>query len=315
MTDAQRLADFINEQLERDDVPAPLAKLVCVQVVKGNRLGDEIRTITVPAPPVDPDTVERIAEKIVKLATDDAAQLGGTVQRYAVQAQFGGEEKARARLIFTCAGNADDPAAISTEGPDAEGLTGQAMRHAEFFAQLAAGGRTQQVKELQAELAQLRKENADLRSEQLRSLRITRELYLADADLEAKRRRSNAVNGAIERSLDRFSTFIPHAVNYFSMQKWGKVIFPDAAQGMAAAKLFVDSLRDGDIDKIAAAVGPEKAAELVKFATTISQMPDAGQAAASAAAAAAAELGGPYATRTTELDPQKLIAASNGVRQ
>lgn len=314
MTDAQRLADFIAEQLERDDVPAPLAKLVCVQVVKGNRLGDELRTITIPQPS-DPDGVERIAAKLVKLGTEDAEQLGGTVQRYAVQAVFGTEEKARARFVFTCAGGEMDADAITTEGADAEGLTAQAMRHTEFFAQLAASGRRDQVKELQQENATLRKENADLRAEQLRSLRIVRELYLADADLETKRRRANAVNGAIERSLDRFSTFIPHAVNYFSRQKWGKDIFPDAAQGMAAAKLFVDSLRDGDIDKIAAAVGPEKAAELVRFATSISQMPDAGQAAASAAAAAAAELGGPYAARTTELDGQKLLAASNGVRQ
>jgi len=313
MTDAARLTDFINEQLARDDVPERLTKIVCNQIVKGSRTGDELRTIALPDP-CDADQVERIAQKLITVVSEDAEQLGGTVQRYCLQAIFGSEEKARARIIFTFKGDGD-PGQIVTEGADGDGLVAQAMRHTEFFASLAASGRTQQVKELQTELASLRRENQELRAEQLRSLRITRELYLADAELEGKRRRSAAVNGAIERSLDRFSTFIPHAVNYFSMQKWGKVIFPDAAQGMAAAKLFVDSLKDGDIDKIASAVGPEKAAELVKFATTISQMPDAGAAAAGAAAAAAAELGGPYSARVGELDVGKLLAAPNGVRQ
>jgi hypothetical protein len=271
MSEVFRLTGFIDEQLERED--AKLTRIVCVQIVRGNRLGDELRTIAIPDAGADHEWAERTARKLVDTASAEAVELGTGVQRYAVQAWFGSEDKSRARFVFTCRGGEDEDA-ISTESPDAEGLTAAAMRHTEFFARLGFADRQALVKDLREEVAKLRAENEQLRAEQLKSIKAVRELFLADAERAAAERNEQFKHGLVTRSVERLEQFLPHAVNAWSEGALGRAVFPQAAMQMAEAKRIADSFTDDDVAKIRATLGDEKASAIVKFATTVSKMPE-----------------------------------------
>jgi hypothetical protein len=303
-SEREKLADFLTAQLEREDGSGRLVKIACVQIVKGNRLGDELRTITVPDDDKRAgDWADTTAAKILDVATEEAAKLGSGIQRYAVQAWFEGEDHSRARTIFTVAGAEEmGKGALELEGPDLEGQIGQQIRHNEFLQKLLFQANGQHNRELQEENSKLRRENEQLRAEQFKSIDRVRQILLADADRAAADRREAVKTRLIEGSVEKLELFLPHAVNAWSMGKYGKAVFPEAAMQMVTAKTFVDSITDAELKKIEQAIGPEKAALLVKFATSISKMPDE----AAAAAGAGRALGG-------ELLGQLETMASNGV--
>ena len=68
-TPGRKLADWIGEMLARGDAGGDtggrLVKLVCCHIVKGNKLGDELRMVAVPAE----TPVTRPVEDTVALAT------------------------------------------------------------------------------------------------------------------------------------------------------------------------------------------------------------------------------------------------------
>lgn len=274
MTDSSKLAAFIDEQNKRQDVDGGLRKLVCVQIVKGNRIGDEIRMISVPDDGADQDWIDETARKLVGAAQEEALTLGCGIQRYAVQAWFGKEERPRSRFVFTCAGADEDPDAIGTEGPDEAGIIAQTQRHQEITMQMATRSVLQQLADQRQEIASLRRENEQMRAERMRDLKIVRDLYLADAERASVERREAVKTRLIETSVERLETFIPHAVNAWARSKGGKDVFPEAAAQMVTAKKWVDSITDADLEKLKSVWGEQKAAELVMFATTISKLPD-----------------------------------------
>lgn len=283
-SEREKISEFIAAQLERDGEAARLVKIVCVQIVKSNRLGDELRTVSVPEDDKrDDDWPDLTAAKIFDAAAEEAAKLGTGLQRYAVQAWFEGEDRGRARMIFAVAGaDLSGKDALELEGPDLEGQIGQQIRHNEFLQQLLFRSNGQNNRELQEENSRLRKECADLRADQFRMLDKVRAIALADAERVATDRREAVKTRLLEGSVEKIELFLPHAINAWSMRKYGKTVFPDAAMQMVTAKTFVDSITDAELKKIETAIGPEKAALLVQFATSISKLPDDAKAAAGA---------------------------------
>lgn len=280
MTEARRLAGFLEETLKRDDVPGRLCKLVVAHVIGGNKIGAEIRGVTVPDS-VDEDWRTATASKIVEQAATEAVTLGTGVQRYAVLAFFEGDDKARGRHVFTCAG-ADEEESIGTEGPDETGLVAAAMRHTEFFAQLSARGQASQIRALLDENTMLRKENAEMRAERLKSIKAIEEIYSEQHRRAIETRMATAKAKMLEEAGDKVGLLLPLAINHMA----GRKVLPETSTDTLLLRSFADTISREQLEQLAGVFRGEQLAAFIKIMTTVSTpAPDAGQAQPAAAAA------------------------------
>ena len=266
-SEATKLVGFITEQLGREDVDGKkLARLVVAQIVRGNKLGDEIRTVTVPSDGASDEWLEQKAKQIVEHAVEEAVALGAGIQRYAVQAYFGTDDKPRGRHVVVCAGPEEDDA-IGSEGPDETGLVAMAMRQAQFFATLASKSTLYQLKNQGEEIEALREENETLRLERLKSFKIMEEIYGQQAEHAASVRRENAKAKIFEDSAEKLQLLIPLAINHMA----GKKLLPEHAGSLLLMKAWVDSINPDEFARLSAALGPEKMAAFVQLATSVSK--------------------------------------------
>lgn len=271
-TPGRKLADWIGEMLARGDAGGDtggrLVKLVCCHIVKGNKLGDELRMVAVPAEP-DEDWIAGAAQKITDQAGEEARTLGSGIQRYAVQAFFEGGDKPHGRHVFTMAG-ADELGAVGTEGPDPEGLVGQAMRHAEFYAQLNARGQVQQMQDLQQEITSLRRENAELRTDRVKSFKVMEEVYSLRAEREIALERERTKAKLLNDGAEKLSLLVPMALNHMA----GKKIFPESATQALMLKSLVESIDKTTFDKLATVLSGEQMALFFQLATSVAKPAD-----------------------------------------
>jgi hypothetical protein len=268
-TPGRKLADWIGEMLARGDAGGDtggrLVKLVCCHIVKGNKLGDELRMVAVPAEP-DEDWIAVAAQKITDQAGEEARTLGSGIQRYAVQAYFEGGEKPHGRHVFTMAG-ADELGSVGTEGPDAEGLTAQAMRHAEFYAQLNARAQVQQMADLQQEITGLRRENSELRADRVRNFKVMEEVYSLRAEREIATERERAKAKLFSDGAEKLGLLFPMALNHMA----GKKIFPESATQVLMLKSLVESIDKATFDKLAGVLSGEQMALFFQLATSVAK--------------------------------------------
>lgn len=276
MTEAQRLATWIEESSRRDDAPGRLAKLVVSHVVK-NRLGDELRAVKVPEA-LEDDWLRATAAKIIEHASGEAVTLGTEPQRYAVQAIFEGDDKPHGRLIFTCSGS-DDSKALTTDEPNADGLVSEAMRQTRFFAELASRQQVAQSRSMADEISALRQENAELRSERLKSFKVMEEVYGLQSERESQRRIDGAKAKAIEDGWQKLSLLVPLALNHWS----GKKLLPDGSTEILMLKSFAESISKDQMQQLGQVLDGAQIAQLIRVMTSISQ-PKADEAPANGAA-------------------------------
>lgn len=259
MTNARIIATWLEETGKRDDVPGRLRKLVVCHVIKGNKLGDEIRAVSVPETP-DEDWRDGVAAKIAEQANGEAQALGSGVQRYVVQALFEGDDKPHGRVIITVQGTDDDEGALDTEGPDAEGLVSQAQAQTRFFA--AAFGRSSvaQIRTLQEQVDKLTKENGELRTERLKSIRVLEELYTARHERELETLREGSKARALEGAADKLGLLIPVAINHIA----GRKLLPENSPERLIVQGLAQRLTPEKLQRLASS-GAFDESELVAF--------------------------------------------------
>jgi hypothetical protein len=271
MTEARRLSTFLAETLKRDDVPGRLRKLVVSHIIKGNKIGDEIRAVSIPAEAeADEDWQNATAAKIVEQAASEAVTLAAGVQRYAVQCFFEGDEKPHGRHVFTCQGPDEDEDQIGTEGPDETGLVAASQRHTEFFAQAFGRASIAQLKSLQEENASLRKENAEMRRERIDSFKVMESIY-SDQHKRALENRAAAVKGKLlEDSADKLSLMLPIAINHFA----GRKVLPETSTETLMLKSFAESITRDQLDQLVSIFKPEQSAIFIRMMTQVSKPAD-----------------------------------------
>lgn len=281
MTEARRLATFLAETLRRDDTPGRLRKLVVSHIIKGNKIGDEIRAVSIPVL-TDEDWQNATATKIVEQAASEAVTLGSGVQRYAVQTFFEGDDKAHGRHVFTCTGPEEDEDSIDSEGPDETGLVAASQRHTEFFARAFGSASIAQLRSLQEENASLRKENAEMRKERIESFRVMESIY-SEQHKRALENRAAAVKGKLlEDSADKLSLMLPIAINHFA----GRKVLPETSTETLMLKSFADSITREQFEALTTVFKPEQVAVFWRIMTEVSK-PAADAPASSSAGAAA----------------------------
>lgn len=260
MTDNARLVDrFIEETLARTDVPGRLRKLVVCHVIKGNKLGDEIRAVSVPET-TDEDWRAATSVKIAEQASAEAVALSSGIQRYAVLALFEGDDKPRGRTIITAAGSDVDDGALDTEGPDQQGLVTQAMAQTRFFAQAFGRSSVQQIHTLQTSVDKLTKENEELRAERSKFMKTWEEIQSARHERELELVREQGKQRIMQQTADKIALLIPVAINHMA----GRKLLPENAPERMLVQAFAQRLTPEKLQRLASS-GAFDEAELVAF--------------------------------------------------
>jgi hypothetical protein len=273
MTETQKVERFIADQLSPSDdgQPGQLAKLVVAHIIKGNKLGDEIRTVVIPEVQPSGEWISGIAGRLVERATQEALSLASGIQRYAVQAFFrvegAIEDRPRSRHVFVCQGSDEELDQIGTEGPDETGQIAQLQRHTEAAVKLALGHSIQTRRADQEEIARLRQENLELRQQQAADFKMMMEVYGMRREQLSEDRREAVKTKILEDGADKLALLLPIAINHLA----GKKVFPEDVASQMLTKAFCESLTKDDISRLGAVLAPEKVAALVNLALTISK--------------------------------------------
>jgi hypothetical protein len=272
MTEAQKIERFVVDQLSLEDgQPGQLARLIVAHVIKGNKLGDEIRTINLPEAQPSADWISQIAGRLVERATQEALALANGIQRYAIQAFFRVEgvieDRPRSRYVFVCQGSDVELDQVGTEGPDETGQIAQLQRHTEAAVKLALGHSIQTRRADQEEIARLRQENMELRQQQVADFKVMQEVYGMRREQLAEDRRESVKTKILEDGADKLALLLPIAINHLA----GKKVFPENVASQMLTKAFCESLTPDDLQKLGAVLAPEKVAALVNLALSISK--------------------------------------------
>lgn len=278
MTEARKVVEFLLETTKRDDVPGRLRKIVVAHIIKGNRLGDEIRAVTVPDEP-DEDWATTTATKIVDHAAGEAIALRSGVQRYAVQALFENDDKPHGRLVFTVSGPTEDDDKIDTEGPDETGLVSMSMAQTRFFAELHSRNSTYRERSLVEENQQLRRENADLRGEAQKRFKLMEDLASQKHQRDLELMREVGTQKRFDRGAETLELMVPFAVNHFT----GRKLLPETAPEALLIKSLADKITKDQFTQVAGVLGPELSATLWHLMSMVSKpAPEAAPATPSA---------------------------------
>ena len=210
--------------------------------------------------------------------------LASGIQRYAVMAYFGADEKPKGRHVFTCAGADETEGAIGTEGPDAEGLLAQMMRHTQFSFALATKTTHTSLQMLQHENSQLRGELERMRKERLDSFAVMEDVYSARHTRAAEDRRAELKAKIFEDSAEKVQALIPVALNHLA----GRKVFPEALANDMLLRSFVGSISSDDLMKMGSLLKPEQMAMLIQLGQSVARMKPEDPAAAGAGASAQA---------------------------
>jgi hypothetical protein len=277
-SDTYKLIEFVQAMLRRDDVAegSRLHKVVVSHIVRGNKIGDEILTITVPQDPPQ-EWIENKAAQVLEQAGSEAVTLGTGPQTYAIHAYFSGEEKSRGRHVFTVVGANEEEGTISTEGPDAEGLVALSMNMARDFAHLGTAGIKWQLKALLEENERLRQtlQRRDqaiegMQMERLKSIKVLEELQTMAVERDLRVRREQLKERILDQAADKFSVILPMVVNHLA----GKKIFPETAANTLALKSFGESLKKEDFGVLQRQLSPEQYGLLIQVLTSVSKTAD-----------------------------------------
>lgn len=257
MSEESKVSDFLLETTKRDDVPGRLRKLVVTQIINGNKLGEEIRAVTVPPEP-DEEWAQTTAKKIVEHAVQEAAALRSGIQRYAVRALFENDDKFHGRHVFTVAGPSEDDDSIDTQGPDEIGLVSQSMDLTKFFAKEFSRSSIYRERSLVEENHQLRKENADLRAEAVKRFKLMEDLSSQKHQRDLEVMRETGTQKRFDRGAETIELLVPFAVNHIT----GRKLLPETAPETLLIKSLADKMTREEFSQITAVLGPERGAAL-----------------------------------------------------
>lgn len=257
---------WLEETLKREDVPGRLRKLSVCHVVKGNKIGDEIRAVSVPDAP-DDDWLQSTASKIVEQASAEATTLRSGVQRYVVNALFEGDDRTHGRHVFSIDGAEDLEGALDTDGPDADGLVGQSQKLTMFFAKEFGRTSIQRERGLLEENQALRRECADLRADAAKRYKLMEDLSSRKHERDLEMAAELGKQKRLDRSIDTLEMMVPMAVNHFT----GRKLLPEHAPEALLLKQLAEKVTPEQFSQCAAVLGPELAATLFHLMSMVSK--------------------------------------------
>lgn len=203
-----------------------------------------------------PEEMNTAAEAIVDVALQDGLDAANGATKYLVTlvGHMG-------RVVFTLKFNEKGLDAFDEE-PDEMGLAGQAMRHAEAFAQemrlmvtevreMARDG-MQSMRQTNGDLLQ---DNRAMRATQVESLKIYGELVEAKGVRDLALRRAERDDGHKEKVLGMLGSAVPHVLSRFG------ITTPQDGPFGEVLSQFLSTLRKDQLDAIGAGQRPDMSNE------------------------------------------------------
>lgn len=273
-TSVRNLQTWLRECLfsivDGDDGTLRFARIVCRQLVRGNRRGEEVLTVEVPAKAGE-DWCDTAALDIHgKLATE-AATLGG-LQKYALYAYHSGDNEAHtSRFVIRLQNDEDDDGGdgLNSENPDKQGLVSQAMRHAEVYAKTMSGMVMSLMGSYQATISRQNSMIEKLLEEKMSGMETMQEMIEAKDERDVKMIQARAKAKGIEDLVGRLGVLLPAVANKVT----GKPIFPveDTSLMMMTRALITSIMADPErAEKILAMLPPEQGIALMNLYESIS---------------------------------------------
>jgi len=245
-TRVKDLAKWLRECLyliDDEEAGAKFSRVVCRQLVKGNKRGEEVFYMDVPKRAGD-DWADSAALEIYGKLQSETATLGG-LQRFALYAYHSGDYEAHtSRFSIRIQGidEDDDEDGLNSEGPDKQGLTSQAMRHAEVYAKLMSGSQASIISGYQTMIGRLSTMVESLLADKVASIETVQALMSDKEEREIRLMQARAKAKGVEGFVSRLGVLLPAVANKIA----GQPIFPvqDSSVTMMTRALFTSLAAD-----------------------------------------------------------------------
>jgi hypothetical protein len=278
-TTVKNMAKWLRECLylvPEEDGKARFARVVCSQLVKGNKRGEEAFSLDVPKKAGD-EWPDNAASEIYGKLQLETATLGG-LQKYVLYAfHTGDNERHTSRFVVKLQGIEDEEGEdLDSEGTGKDGQIAQQMRHSEASARIAAGMMSTMVTGFNSMIARqstmLERQAAmieTLKSDRIEGINTMRLLSDDAEEREIRLVQSRAKAKGVEKLVDRLGLLLPAAVNKIA----GRAILPDRDPAlMMMVKGLFTSLASNEekMKALAGIMGPEEAVAFMNILEEVS---------------------------------------------
>jgi hypothetical protein len=248
--------------------------VVCRQLVKGNKRGEEVFYVDVPKKAGE-DWADIAALDIYGRLQTETATLGG-LQKYALYSYHSGDfENHTGRFVIRLQGveDEDEDDGLNSENPDKVGLTSQAMRHAEAYSKTMAGMVLGMVSGYQAMITRQSTMIEKLMEEKIGNLDAIQELMNDKEERDVRLMTARAKARGMENLVGKLGILLPAAVNKIS----GKPIFPvqDSSVMMMLRGLVTSLAADEEkLKALAQILNPEQSVAFMNILEAVSARTD-----------------------------------------
>jgi hypothetical protein len=279
-TAVKNMAKWLREciyLISEDDSKARFSRIVCRQMVKGNKRGEEVFSMDV-SKKADDTWADNAASEIYGKLQLETATLGG-LQKYALYAYHTGDnENHSSRFVIRLQGvdDDDDGDDLNSEGPDKAGQISQNMRHTEAMAKIMAAMVPTLVTGFQTMITRqssiVDKQGAMIETligDKLAGIETMRALSDDAEEREIRLSAAKAKAKGIEQLVGRLGLLLPAVANKVS----GKPIFPvqDTAVMMMVKGLFTSLAADeSKLQALAQILAPEQSVAFMNILEEVS---------------------------------------------
>lgn len=208
---------------DESEEPPRFARVVCRQIVKGNKRGEEAFHVEVPKK-ADDQWSEVAAREIYGKLQMEVESLGG-LQRYALYAYHSHDfDNHTARFLMRIQGaqDEDEDGDMQTEGGDKAGMLSQAHRHTEAFARSMTSMVLGLTGTFQSTIARQGEIIDRLLEDKLANIDAIRDLMENKEEHEVKMVQAKAKAQGVQELVGKLGLLMPSVVNKLA----GKPVFP-----------------------------------------------------------------------------------------
>lgn len=282
-TAVNNLAKWLRECMylaDEEDSRARFARVVCHQLIKGNRRGEEVFHLDAPKK-LGEDWPDSAAMEIYGKLQLEVATLGG-LQKYALYAYHSGDnEMHSSRFVVKLQGTDDEEGDdLDSESPDKGGLVSQNMRHTEAMAKIVAAMIPTMVSGyqsmIQRQASMLDRQSGmieNLLKDKIDGIETMRQLGDEAEEREIRLVQARAKARGVENLVGKLGLLLPAAANKIA----GKPIFPvqDASVMMMVKGLFTSLASNEErLKQMAAIMQPEESVAFMNILEEVSAKTD-----------------------------------------
>lgn len=288
-TTVKNLAKWLRECLylaPEEDSKARFSRVVCSQLVKGNKRGEEVFSLDVPKKAGD-EWPDNAASEVWGKLQLETATLGG-LQKYALYAYHTGDtERHTSRFVLKIQGIDDDESDdLDSEGTGKDGQISQNMRHTEAMAKIVAAmiptmvsGYNSMIARQSAMLDRMNQTVETLMADKINGLETMRQLSDDAEEREIRLMQARAKAKGVESLVGKLGLLLPAAANKIA----GKPIFPVQDQAvMMMLRGLVSSIISSPekMQAMQKILAPEEQIVFMNLVETVSSKEDMSDAAA-----------------------------------